>query len=71
MNNSADERSTRTLETRGAPMSAAEQNLRGSRRGREMRGWLRVDAGDVATKRELSQWVKRGAAYARSLPAKR
>jgi len=40
-------------------------------RGRRMRGWLRVDAADVSTKRELERWVKRGTAYARSLPAKR
>jgi TfoX/Sxy family transcriptional regulator of competence genes len=40
-------------------------------RGREMRGWLRVDAGDVRTKRDLERWVKRGTAYARSLPPKR
>jgi TfoX/Sxy family transcriptional regulator of competence genes len=40
-------------------------------RGREMRGWLRVDAADVSTKRELSRWVERGTTYARSLPPKR
>jgi TfoX/Sxy family transcriptional regulator of competence genes len=40
-------------------------------RGREMAGWLRVDAGGVRTKRQLEPWVKRGVAYARSLPAKR
>ncbi|MEA2482858.1 MAG: hypothetical protein QOC55_805, partial [Thermoleophilaceae bacterium] len=39
-------------------------------RGREMRGWLRVDGGGVRTKRELEPWVKRGVAYARSLPSK-
>ncbi len=39
-------------------------------RGREMRGWLRVDAEDLKTKRELSRWVTRGRDYARSLPAK-
>lgn len=39
-------------------------------RGRQMDGWLRVDAGDVRTKRELARWVKLGTAYARSLPAK-
>ena len=39
-------------------------------RGREMRGWLRVDADGVRTKRELAPWVRRGAAYARSLPPK-
>jgi TfoX/Sxy family transcriptional regulator of competence genes len=39
-------------------------------RGREMKGWLRVDAEGVRTKRELEPWVKRGVAYARSLPPK-
>jgi hypothetical protein len=39
-------------------------------RGRAMRGWLRVDAAGVRTKRELEPWVRRGVAYARSLPAK-
>jgi TfoX/Sxy family transcriptional regulator of competence genes len=40
-------------------------------RGREMQGWLRVDAEGVRTRRQLEPWVKRGVAYARSLPAKR
>ena len=40
-------------------------------RGRAMSGWLRVDAEGVSTKRELESWVKRGVAYARSLPPKR
>jgi TfoX/Sxy family transcriptional regulator of competence genes len=40
-------------------------------RGREMKGWLRVDGEDVRTRRELAAWVERGAAFARSLPAKR
>jgi len=39
-------------------------------RGRAMQGWLRVDADGVRTKRELEPWVRRGVAYARSLPAK-
>jgi TfoX/Sxy family transcriptional regulator of competence genes len=39
-------------------------------RGREMKGWLRVDDEGVQTKRQLEPWVKRGLAYARSLPAK-
>jgi TfoX/Sxy family transcriptional regulator of competence genes len=39
-------------------------------RGREMRGWLRVDAEGLRTKRQLAPWVTRGVAYARSLPAK-
>jgi len=40
-------------------------------RGKEMAGWLRVDAGDVPDKRSLRTWVQRGVGYARSLPAKR
>jgi len=40
-------------------------------RGREMEGWLRVDAEGVRTKRQLERWVARGVAYARSLPRKR
>jgi len=40
-------------------------------RGRPMRGWLRVDAESVRTKRQLATWVEVGTTYARSLPAKR
>ncbi len=40
-------------------------------RGRPMQGWLRVDAEGVRTKRRLEPWVRRGVAYARSLPPKR
>jgi TfoX/Sxy family transcriptional regulator of competence genes len=40
-------------------------------RGRGMKGWLRVDADDVGSKRELADWVERGTTYARSLPPKR
>jgi TfoX/Sxy family transcriptional regulator of competence genes len=40
-------------------------------RGRELSGWLRVDAQGVRTTRQLAPWVARGVAYARSLPAKR
>jgi TfoX/Sxy family transcriptional regulator of competence genes len=39
-------------------------------RGRAMQGWLRVDADDVRTKRQLAKWVEMGTTYARSLPAK-
>jgi TfoX/Sxy family transcriptional regulator of competence genes len=34
-------------------------------RGRTMAGWLRVPAGD-----DVEEWVQRGLAYARTLPAK-
>jgi hypothetical protein len=40
-------------------------------RGREMDGWLRVDDEGVKTKRRLEPWVRRGVAYASSLPPKR
>jgi TfoX/Sxy family transcriptional regulator of competence genes len=39
-------------------------------RGRQMPGWLRVAASDVACDDDLAAWVERGTAYAASLPAK-
>jgi TfoX/Sxy family transcriptional regulator of competence genes len=39
-------------------------------RGREMPGWLRIADDGVKTKRQLEAWVRRGVAYARSLPPK-
>jgi TfoX/Sxy family transcriptional regulator of competence genes len=38
--------------------------------GRETRGWLRVSADGVRTKRQLQSWVSRGVEYAKSLPSK-
>ncbi len=38
--------------------------------GREARGWLRVDADGLRTKRQLHSWVTRGVGYARTLPPK-
>jgi TfoX/Sxy family transcriptional regulator of competence genes len=40
-------------------------------RGRVLQGWLRIDADGVLTARQLESWVRRGVAYARSLPPKR
>jgi hypothetical protein len=40
-------------------------------RGREMNGWLRVDAESVSTKRELDPWVMESVAFARRLPPKK
>jgi TfoX/Sxy family transcriptional regulator of competence genes len=37
-------------------------------RGSAVQGWLRVDAEGLQTKRQLEPWVRRGVAYARSLP---
>ncbi len=40
-------------------------------RGRELAGWLRVDPDGVRTKRQLTQWVKRGVDHVRTLPPKK
>ena len=40
-------------------------------RGRQMSGWLRVDADAVRTKKQLAVWVERGVGFARSLPPER
>ena len=40
-------------------------------RGRPADGWLRLDADDLRTRRQLVAWVNRGAACARSLPPKK
>lgn len=39
-------------------------------RGREMDGWLRVDAAALETDDELRCWVSHGVSYARSLPSR-
>jgi TfoX/Sxy family transcriptional regulator of competence genes len=39
-------------------------------RGREMNGWLRVDADASMTDDKLATWVNRGLAYAQALPPK-
>jgi TfoX/Sxy family transcriptional regulator of competence genes len=39
-------------------------------RGREMTGWLRVDAEGVRRQDELERWVRRGVDHVRSLPPK-
>jgi TfoX/Sxy family transcriptional regulator of competence genes len=38
--------------------------------GREVRGWLRVETDGVKTTRQLTDWVTRGADFARGLPPK-
>lgn len=54
--------SERLMETTGAvPMEM---------RGRPMRGWLRVGADQVRTKRQLTKWVDLGVQFASSLPSK-
>src|SRR5213080_4857932 len=40
-------------------------------RGREMKGWLRVDAESVSTKRALEPWAVQSVAFARALPPKK
>ena len=51
-------------------MLSAPHVRRFDMRGREMDGWLRVDAEVLKTDAELRRWVSHGVAYARSLPAK-
>ncbi|HLN75930.1 MAG TPA: TfoX/Sxy family protein [Nocardioidaceae bacterium] len=41
-----------------------------SMRGRDMDGWLRVDAEVLVTDDELRRWLTHGLTYARSLPPK-
>jgi hypothetical protein len=38
-------------------------------RGREMAGWLRLDANGL-TEEELDEWIQHGVTYAKSLPPK-
>jgi TfoX/Sxy family transcriptional regulator of competence genes len=38
---------------------------------RQMRGWVFVDPGTLARKRELGQWVRQGVRFARALAPKR
>ena len=40
-------------------------------RGRQMAGWLRVDAAAVESDADLTAWSQRGVSFARSLPPKR
>ncbi len=39
-------------------------------RGREMKGWIRVDEQGIATKRQLAAWVRHGVQFASTLPRK-
>ena len=39
-------------------------------RGRELAGWLRVAGDEVEADDQLATWVRRGVAFARSLPPK-
>jgi TfoX/Sxy family transcriptional regulator of competence genes len=56
-----DESDTLVASTAARPMEM---------RGREMAGWLRVEAEHLAADAELARWVELGTSYARSLPAK-
>ncbi|GAA0480713.1 hypothetical protein Ade02nite_55750 [Paractinoplanes deccanensis] len=39
-------------------------------RGRELNGWLHIDASALTSENALESWLDRGIRYARSLPAK-
>lgn len=63
------------LLVRADPAHADELMAAGARpmvmRGREMTGWLRVDADALDSSEQLARWVTAGTGYARSLPPKR
>ncbi|HVT67626.1 MAG TPA: TfoX/Sxy family protein [Trebonia sp.] len=54
------ERSGDLVATTGAAVAVMQ--------GREMTGWLRVGAADLASDEDLGPWVEIGIEYARSLP---
>jgi TfoX/Sxy family transcriptional regulator of competence genes len=56
---------------RSAELIAAGKARPMEMRGRVTHGWLRVDANEVRTKRELVKWVRLGTTYARSIPGKK
>jgi TfoX/Sxy family transcriptional regulator of competence genes len=54
-----------------AELAARPHAQRFVMRGREMDGWLRVDADGLRTRSELKEWISLGVAHARRLPPKR
>jgi TfoX/Sxy family transcriptional regulator of competence genes len=55
----------------GAPEALARPYARQSYMGeREMKGWILVAPDGVADDADLADWIRNGAEYARSLPAK-
>ncbi len=52
-------------------LAAASKATIAVMQGREMQGWLRVDAEHLATDDDLSAWVELSIEYARSLPPKK
>lgn len=56
--------------TKSAEIVAREGAQPMETRGRPMKGWLRIDADHVRTKRQLAKWVKVGVEQARTLPPK-
>ena len=53
-----------------AQLAAAPHAGRFALPGREMNGWLRVDAAGVESDEDLARWVDIGVRYASSLPPK-
>lgn len=50
--------------------SASGAARRAVMRGRQMRGWLRIDTGDVATPRALRTWIDLSLEFVATLPPK-
>jgi hypothetical protein len=57
------------LDTTASSLSTAMKSSK-EMRGREVRGWLRIDAELVSTKRALEPWAIQSVAFARALPPK-
>jgi TfoX/Sxy family transcriptional regulator of competence genes len=62
------------LLVRADPARADQLMAAGARpmimRGREMTGWLRIEADALGSPEHLDRWVRTGTHYARSLPPK-
>lgn len=60
----------RVAPQRGNELAAAGTAEQMEMHGRPMKGWLHLDADDVATERELSRWVGYALDFVHTLPAK-
>jgi hypothetical protein len=54
-----------TASSRGTAVKSSKEM-----RGGEVKGWLRIDAESVSTKRALEPWAIQSVAFARALPPK-
>ena len=60
----------RVAPQRGTELAAAGPAVQMEMHGRPMKGWLHLEASQVATERELNRWVSYARDYVKTLPAK-